>query len=186
MDKNFEPKDGEQIQTLPRGVSAPGASPGSQRETCMPRRCLPRVLQRPARMHETLRTPLPSRLAVPRRTANRGRFACDETLKRHLLFPSYASCKDAVLRLLGLDSIPASGCGTGVWIVPLRDSPERPWERPGFHLTDLETVKELLCQREHLHARLHVVVIPAPTPQRNRTCTFSRSKWTKMRRQSRS
>jgi len=120
------------------------------------------------------------------RTANRGRFACDETLKRHLLFPSYASCKDAVLRLLGLDSIPASGCGTGVWIVPLRDSPERPWERPGFHLTDLETVKELLCQREHLHARLHVVVIPAPTPQRNRTCTFSRSKWTKMRRQSRS
>jgi hypothetical protein len=41
--------------------------------------------------------------------------------------------------LLGLRSIPVSGTA---WMTPLRDGPERPWESPGFRLTDLQTVKE--------------------------------------------
>jgi hypothetical protein len=77
------------------------------------------------------------------RTANRGRFERGETLKRHLLFPRYASCKDAVLRTLGLESIPTSR-SSSAWMAPLRDGPERPWERPGFRLTELETVKARL------------------------------------------
>ena len=30
------------------------------------------------------------------------------------------------------------------WMARLRNGPERQWERPGFHLTDLETVKARL------------------------------------------
>ncbi|KAH9966944.1 hypothetical protein BGW80DRAFT_1462278 [Lactifluus volemus] len=68
-----------------------------------------------------------------------GKFARDETLKRHLLYSSNVDCKEAVLRLLGLRDIPDSGTA---WMAPLRDGPERPWESPGFRLTDLNTVKE--------------------------------------------
>ncbi|KAI0247044.1 hypothetical protein BJV78DRAFT_82448 [Lactifluus subvellereus] len=68
-----------------------------------------------------------------------GKFARDETLKRHLLFPNHVACREAVLTLLGLRSIPVSGTA---WMTPLRDGPERPWESPGFRLTDLKTVKE--------------------------------------------
>jgi len=70
-------------------------------------------------------------------------FARDETLRRHLVSPGFASCKDAVLQLLGLQSIPATGRGM-TWMTSLRDGPERPWECGGFHLTDLETVKARL------------------------------------------
>ncbi|KAI0295899.1 hypothetical protein B0F90DRAFT_1820227 [Multifurca ochricompacta] len=68
-----------------------------------------------------------------------GRFARRETLKRHLLFPKHAACKEAVLKMLGLESIPVFGLS---WMTPFCDGPDRPWESPGFELTDLKTVKE--------------------------------------------
>ena len=74
-------------------------------------------------------------------TAKGGRFARNETLKRHLFFPKFAECKEEVLRVLRLESIPESSTA---WMAPFRDGPERPWECSGFQLTDLETVKERL------------------------------------------
>ncbi|KAN0138779.1 hypothetical protein V8E53_003167 [Lactarius tabidus] len=74
-----------------------------------------------------------------KKTEKEGKFARDETLKRHLLFPRYAACKKVVLDLLGLHSIPVSG---SLWLTPLRDGPDRPWESPTFQLTDLKTIKE--------------------------------------------
>jgi hypothetical protein len=74
-------------------------------------------------------------------TTKGGMFARKETLKRHLTFPRHAECKEAALKALGLETIPASSTS---WIAPFRDGPERPWECPGFQLTDLETVKERL------------------------------------------
>ena len=96
--------------------------------------------------HRARHFPLAWRCPGPCRTQStyRGRFVRDETLKRHLDFPRFASCRDAVLQLLGLESIPPSGRGSLAWMAPLRDGPERPWERPGSHLTDLETVKARL------------------------------------------
>ena len=75
----------------------------------------------------------------PCRETEEGKFARDETLKRHLLFPRYEACKKVVLELLELESIPVSGA---LWLAPLRDGPDRPWESPDFQLTDLKTVKE--------------------------------------------
>ena len=69
-----------------------------------------------------------------------GKFARDETLKRHLLYPRYAACQKVVLDLLGLRSIPVSG---SLWLTPLRDGPDRPWESPNFQLTDLKKIKEM-------------------------------------------
>src|SRR6266850_2592331 len=96
--------------------------------------------------HRARHFPLAWQCPGPCRTksTNRGRFARDETLKRHLEFPRFASCRDTVLQLLGLQSIPPSGRGGMAWMAPLRDGPQRPWERAGFHLTDLETVKARL------------------------------------------
>jgi len=74
-------------------------------------------------------------------TTKGGKFARKETLKRHLTFPKHAECKEAVLKALGLETIPASSTA---WMTPFRDGPECPWECPGFQLTDLETVKERL------------------------------------------
>ena len=74
-----------------------------------------------------------------KKTEKEGKFARDETLKRHLLFPRYAACKKVVLELLNLNSFPVSG---SLWLAPLRDGPDRPWEQPDFQLTDLKTVKE--------------------------------------------
>ncbi|KAF8274669.1 hypothetical protein EI94DRAFT_1712846 [Lactarius quietus] len=74
-----------------------------------------------------------------KKTDKEGKFARDETLKRHLLFPRYAACKKAVLELLDLDSIPVSGSH---WLAPLRDGPDRPWESLDFQLADLRTVKK--------------------------------------------
>jgi hypothetical protein len=74
-----------------------------------------------------------------KKTEKEGRFARDETLKRHLLFPRYAACEKVVLERLKLNSIPISGSH---WLTPLRDGPDRPWESPDFQLTDLKTVKE--------------------------------------------
>ncbi|KAI9434253.1 hypothetical protein H4582DRAFT_2081306 [Lactarius indigo] len=74
-----------------------------------------------------------------KKTEKEGKFARDETLKRHLLFPRYAACKKVVLKRLGLQSVPASGA---LWLAPLRDGPDRPWESPDFQLTDLKMIKE--------------------------------------------
>ena len=72
-------------------------------------------------------------------TPNLGKFMRDETLRRHLEFPRFARCREAVQQRLGLESISSSG---GMeWMIPLRVGPERPWES---HLTDLETVKARL------------------------------------------
>jgi hypothetical protein len=116
--------------------------------------------------HRARHFPLAWRCPGPCRTssANRGRFVRDETLKRHLLFPRHASCKDAVLQLLGLESIPVSGRGGNGWMAPFRDRPERPWERPGFHLTDLETVKARLRDPNF------VASPPAPPTISSRRC----------------
>ncbi|KAH8977458.1 hypothetical protein EDB86DRAFT_3092199 [Lactarius hatsudake] len=56
-----------------------------------------------------------------------------------LLFRRYAACRKVVLKRLGLQSVPASGA---LWLAPIRDGPDRPWESPDFQLTDLKTVKE--------------------------------------------
>ncbi|KAH9954340.1 hypothetical protein BC827DRAFT_1379522 [Russula dissimulans] len=72
-------------------------------------------------------------------SANGGRFARNETLKRHLLYPKNDACRKATLRVLDLGTTPTSGTA---WLAPLRDGPERPWESPDFRLTDLNTVKE--------------------------------------------
>ena len=45
------------------------------------------------------------------------------------------------MKVLGLEEIPASSTA---WMAPFRDGSERPWECPGFQLTDLKTVKERL------------------------------------------
>jgi len=71
-------------------------------------------------------------------STNGGRFARNETLKRHLLYPKNDACRKAALQLLDLATIPASGAA---WLAPLCDGPE-PWESPDFRLTDLKTVKE--------------------------------------------
>jgi hypothetical protein len=84
------------------------------------------------------RCPGPRRNSAP----NEGKFARDETLRRHLLFPRFARCKDAVKQLLGLKSISSSG--NMDWMIPLREGLERPWEGAEVHLTDLDTVKERL------------------------------------------
>jgi len=73
-------------------------------------------------------------------TEKEGKFARDETLKRHLLHPRYAACQEVVLERLGLKLIPVLGSH---WLAPLRDGPDRPWESPDFQLTDLKTVKEM-------------------------------------------
>ena len=67
-----------------------------------------------------------------------GWFARKETLKRHLLFPRFADCKEAALKIVGLETVPESGTG---WMAPFCERNERAWECPGFELTDLETVK---------------------------------------------
>lgn len=59
----------------------------------------------------------------------------NEMLKRHLFFPKYAKCKEEALRILRLESIPASNTA---WTTPFCGGPVRPWEYPGFQLTDLE------------------------------------------------
>ena len=74
-------------------------------------------------------------------TVKGGRFARNETLKRHLLFPKFAECKEAALKVLHLATIPTS---SNEWMAPFRDGPERPWECAMFQLTDLRTVKEWL------------------------------------------
>ena len=76
--------------------------------------------------HRTRHFPLAWRCPGLCRTqsTNRGGFARDETLKRHLDFPRFASCSDAVLQLLGLESILPSGRGGMVWMAPLH--PQRP------------------------------------------------------------
>ena len=96
--------------------------------------------------HRTRHFPLAWQCPGPCRTRSktRGKFVRGETLKRHFTSPRFAGCKDAVLRLLKLDSIPSSGRGGMGWMARLRNGPERQWERPGFHLTDLETVKARL------------------------------------------
>jgi hypothetical protein len=71
-------------------------------------------------------------------SAKDGWFACKETLKRHLLTPSFADCKEEVLRVIGLETLPDSGTG---WMGRFCERPERSWECAGFELTDLETVK---------------------------------------------
>ena len=62
------------------------------------------VLQRPARACALLQI---WRCPGPCRTQTRGGFARNETLKQRL-FPKYAKCKEAVLRVLDLESIPES------------------------------------------------------------------------------
>jgi hypothetical protein len=77
-------------------------------------------------------------------TTKEGWFARDETLRRHLLSPRFARCKDAALQLLGLESIPETGHGSS-WMRQFRkEDPERPWESARHRLTDLETVKARL------------------------------------------
>jgi hypothetical protein len=77
-------------------------------------------------------------------TTKQGLFARDETLRKHLLSPRFARCKDAALQSLGLESIPETGHGSS-WMRQFRKGhPDRPWERAGFQLTDLETVKKRL------------------------------------------
>ena len=73
------------------------------------------------------------------KTEKEGKFARAETLRRHLLFPRYAACKKVVLERLSLTSIPVTG---SLWLTPLRDGPDRPWESPDFQLTDLKKVKK--------------------------------------------
>lgn len=72
-------------------------------------------------------------------STKKGRFARNETLKRHLCFEKNGACREAVLKVLKLKNFPLPG---SAWLAPLRDGPERPWEIPGFQLTDLKTVKE--------------------------------------------
>ena len=74
-------------------------------------------------------------------TVKGGWFARNETLKRHLLFPKLAECKEAALKVLNLGTLPTSSTE---WMAPFRDRPERPWGCARFQLTDLQTVKEWL------------------------------------------
>ncbi|KAI9454740.1 hypothetical protein BJY52DRAFT_704761 [Lactarius psammicola] len=96
----------------------------------------PRTCMKHRQRHFPVQWPCPGPC---KKTEKEGKFARDETLKRHLLFPRYAACKKVVLNLLDLESIPSSGA---LWLAPLRDGPDRPWESPDFQLTDLKTVKE--------------------------------------------
>ena len=135
----------------PRKNKRTGPSPyvsdkGSPRRTSLlPRRHLPGVVQRPTRVCETRkrhftqiwRCPGPCRT----HTVKGGWFARNETLKRHLLFPKFAECKDAAMKVLNLGTLPTSSTE---WMAPFRDGPERPWECARFQLTDLQTVKEWL------------------------------------------
>ncbi|KAH9055501.1 hypothetical protein EDB87DRAFT_1688140 [Lactarius vividus] len=96
----------------------------------------PRTCMKHRQRHFPVQWPCPGPC---KKTEKEGKFARSETLKRHLLFRRYAACKKVVLKRLGLRSVPASGA---LWLAPLRDGPDRPWESPDFQLTDLKTVKE--------------------------------------------
>lgn len=90
------------------------------------------------------------------------KFTRGETLLRHLMFQKNAACMKAVLDVLGLETIPGSGCG---WLVPFRDGPERPWESPDIQLTDLSIVKEW-----KMMFRSSVSPEPPITPTKRRRC----------------
>jgi hypothetical protein len=71
-----------------------------------------------------------------------------------------------VLQLLGLESIPESGRrsrGGMAWMAPLRKGLARPWERPGYQLTDVETVKARLRDP---HVAASAPVVPSVSSRR--------------------
>jgi hypothetical protein len=92
---------------------------------------------RKCHFHQAWRCPGPCATGATKE----GWFARKETLKRHFLSAKFGKCKDAALEVTGLNEIPKAGTA---WMGPFCQGPERPWELPGYRLTDLETVKERL------------------------------------------
>jgi hypothetical protein len=95
------------------------------------------------------------------RSANRGVCSRAMRLKRHLLFPRNASCKDAVLRLLGLESIPASGRGTA-WMTTLSA------QRCSAQLSSAPLVQSSRARDER--ARAAGILRSGVEPSRGSTC----------------